>query len=296
VKKALFLGFTAMQVELAKKFVTYRKLQDTVQVMHEEYASGQVDACVINCDNAAAVARMSALVRSNPVPTLGVGTNKAPGLTRYVAGSFKPAAVDELAQLLTAQGSSVESAKVAAVSAPESSLANSTTTVSSSLVREKSASTSASVLVVDDSEVVRKTMVSKIGEYGHSVDVANDGAQALAMMTESKYKLVFLDVMMPGLDGFEVCKRIKKSAEHRSTSVFMLSSKDGMFDKVRGSMSGCNGYLVKPLENRQLRDVLEMNFNRRHSPDQPLPGGRRERDAFLLPNQSNYDSQSATQR
>ncbi len=287
MKKVLFLGFSAMQIELAKKFVIYRKLQDSLQVMHEEYASGQVDAYVINCDDAPAVARLPVLTQANPVPVLGVGVAAPPGLWQHSAGTFKPATVDELAKLLSSGNHAAHDAKVVARCVPEPKQPPHVIATASPM--SPASPTSASVLVVDDSEVVRKTMVSKIGEYGHSVDVAIDGTQALAMMSENRYKLVFLDVMMPGIDGFEVCKRIKKSAEYRSTSVFMLSSKDGMFDKVRGSMSGCNGYLVKPLDNRQLRDVLEVNFNRRSSPDQLLPGGRRERDLPLQPSQTVRD-------
>ena len=118
------------------------------------------------------------------------------------------------------------------------------------------------MLVVDDSDIVQRTMVRKITEHGQRVDVAANGPDALAMLQGHRYKLVFLDVLMPGMDGFEVCKRIKKSAEYKSTAVYMLSSKDGMFDKVRGTMAGCNGYLVKPLEARKLREVLDKHFER----------------------------------
>jgi CheY-like chemotaxis protein len=118
------------------------------------------------------------------------------------------------------------------------------------------------VLVVDDSDIVRRTMLRKINDYGHTTDLAANGEEAMAMLLNNKYRVIFLDVMMPGLDGLEICKRIKRSPEYKGTAVYMLTSKDGMFDRVRATMAGCDGYLVKPLESKKLRDVLEKFFDR----------------------------------
>jgi DNA-binding response OmpR family regulator len=118
------------------------------------------------------------------------------------------------------------------------------------------------VLVVDDSDIVRRTMLRKINDYGHTTDLAANGEEAMALLLNNKYRVIFLDVMMPGLDGLEICKRIKRSAEYKGTAVYMLTSKDGMFDRVRATMAGCDGYLVKPLESKKLRDVLEKFFDR----------------------------------
>ena len=122
-----------------------------------------------------------------------------------------------------------------------------------------------SVLVVDDSFSVRKYMEYTIptlvtGEL--SLDFAVDGKDALSMMDNKYYDLVFLDVVMPGMDGYRVCKSIK--AKHRST-VVMLTSKKSPFDKVRGTMSGCNAYITKPPVVDKLRRILDKcmrNHNR----------------------------------
>lgn len=252
MKKLLFLGFNAVQIELARKFVFYRGLAHEIEVVPEQLGlSPAVHAYVINGDDPAVVGRLAALSRGNRRPVIGLGVRPAPGVGYYTAGAFKPATVDWLADILKKDASADPAAiEIAANVLPFPSPSDIQQT---------------EVLVVDDSEIVRRTMLHKIKEYGHRVDLASDGNDALAMLLNNHYKLVFLDVMMPGLDGFEVCKRIKRSAQYKSLAVYMLSSKDGMFDKVRGSMAGCNGYLTKPLESARLREVMDAHLTPRSS-------------------------------
>ncbi|OYU32333.1 MAG: hypothetical protein CFE39_03645 [Comamonadaceae bacterium PBBC2] len=277
MKNIVFVGFTGMQIELARKFVTYRNLNNEVQLMPEEPIPTRVDAFVVNTDHHEAAQRLANYLQIRPALVLGTGSQQLAGMHAFVPGTFKPATADRLVELLKvnpALDATLSSApsKSATVALPGNKLL---TDIASKVVSFPVANTAlpATVLVVDDSDVVRKTMVRKIGEYGHRVDIAVDGNEALEMLMHTKYSLVFLDIMMPGIDGFEVCRRIKKSAEHKSTAVYMLSSKDGMFDKVRGSMAGCNGYLVKPLETKQLRTVIEKQFGKSLDDlDSQLPG------------------------
>lgn len=252
MKKLLFLGFTSVQIELARKFVFYRGLSNELEVVPEQLGlTPAVHAYVINGDDPAVVGRLAALNRSSRRPVIGLGVRPAPGVGYYTAGAFKPATVDWLADILKKEASTDP--------AQAETAANVLPFPSPSVLPQTE------VLVVDDSEIVRRTMLHKIKEYGHRVDLASDGNDALAMLLNNNYKLVFLDVMMPGLDGFEVCKRIKRSAQYKSIAVYMLSSKDGMFDKVRGSMAGCNGYLTKPLESARLREVMGAHLTPRAS-------------------------------
>ncbi len=245
MKKVLVVGFTPVQLELARKFLVFRNLHEHIELLPEQQSSVQVAGYLVNGDDASVVSRLGLYTRINPRPALGIGSRKAHGVTVYLPGPFKPASADRLMQMLDGAPGDVELIADNVVSFPGAT-----------------AVAPAEVLVVDDSEVVRRTMVRKINEYGHRVDVASSGDDAMAMLLNNGYKLVFLDVMMPGMDGFEVCRRIKRSAEYKVTSVYMLTSKDGMFDKVRGSMAGCDGYLVKPLESRKLREVLDKFFDR----------------------------------
>ncbi len=109
-----------------------------------------------------------------------------------------------------------------------------------------------SVLVVDDSATVRAFMRIKLSPFQFDVDFAETGEQAIEKANQKKYTCIFLDIMMPGIDGYEVCKRIKGNAKTKSTAVVMLTSKSSMIDKFRGSWSGCNAYLSKPVAEDEL--------------------------------------------
>lgn len=114
-----------------------------------------------------------------------------------------------------------------------------------------------SVLVVDDSLPVRVFMKSKLEPVGLRVDYADSGEAALMMTDRKVYNAIFLDVIMGGMDGYQVCKQIKSKREHRNTTrVVMLTSKGSPFDKVRGAMAGCDAYLTKPVDESKLRGII----------------------------------------
>ncbi len=250
IKKVLFVGFSDIQIELARKFITFRSMTGTIEVVSERNPSGRADAYVINGDDAAATSRLALHVRSNPAPVLGIGSRPAQGVSVFAAGAFKPASVDRLAEML------------AAPPRPTIRPAEAATGQVVSFPRANALVVQSEVLVVDDSEMVRRTLLRKINEYGQAVDMAANGEEAMAMLLNNRYRIVFLDVMMPGIDGLEICRRIKKSSEYKSSAVYMLTSRDGVFDRVRATMAGCDGYLVKPLETRKLREVIEKYFDR----------------------------------
>ncbi len=108
------------------------------------------------------------------------------------------------------------------------------------------------VLVVDDSKTVRRSASSYLTQLGLSVVTAVDGFEALAKVVDSRPTLVFVDIMMPRLDGYQTCALIKNNADFRSTPVIMLSSKDGLFDRARGRVAGADYHLAKPFSREQL--------------------------------------------
>lgn len=113
------------------------------------------------------------------------------------------------------------------------------------------------VLVVDDSLAVRKFMESKLAPYAFGVDFAESGEQAIGFTGERTYTCVFLDVILPGVDGYQVCKLIKsKKSAGKTTAVVMLTSKSSPFDKIRGTMAGCDAYLTKPVDEDRLLEVI----------------------------------------
>jgi twitching motility two-component system response regulator PilG len=114
------------------------------------------------------------------------------------------------------------------------------------------------ILVVDDSPTVRKLISGKLEKSGHQVICAVDGVDALERLGEGLPDLVLLDITMPRMDGYEVCKQIRSNPAAKDLPVVMISGKDGFFDKVRGRMAGSTGYVTKPFGPETLMKALEM--------------------------------------
>lgn len=112
------------------------------------------------------------------------------------------------------------------------------------------------VLVVDDSPTVRKQLELELGSVDIAVDSAETGEQGIEKLASNNYDVVFLDVVLPGADGYEVCKAIKKNPMTRNIPVVMLTSKSSSFDRVRGAMAGCSSYLTKPVDYEKFHKVL----------------------------------------
>lgn len=113
-----------------------------------------------------------------------------------------------------------------------------------------------SVLVVDDNLTVREFMKNKLAPFNFNVDYAENGEQAIGFTGRKHYACIFLDVVMPGIDGYQVCKLIKSNRAAQKSAVVMLTSKDSPFDKIRGSMSGCDAYLTKPVDEEKLLETI----------------------------------------
>lgn len=112
-------------------------------------------------------------------------------------------------------------------------------------------------LVVDDAEVVRKSMEIHLRLFGMEIDFAETGEQALEFTQKHQYNIIFLDVMLPGVDGYQVCKKIKSHKLSKNTPVVMLTGKGSAFDKLKGTMAGANVYLTKPVEQDKLKETIE---------------------------------------
>ena len=113
------------------------------------------------------------------------------------------------------------------------------------------------VMVIDDSNTIRRSAEIFLGQAGCRVLVAEDGFDALAKIADNDPDLVFCDILMPRLDGYQTCALIKKSPKFHDIPVIMLSSKDGLFDKARGRMVGSEEYLTKPFTKEQLLRAVE---------------------------------------
>jgi len=112
------------------------------------------------------------------------------------------------------------------------------------------------VMVIDDSKTIRRTAESLLKKAGCDVLTAADGFEALSMIADNHPGLIFVDIMMPRLDGYQTCALIKHNEMYRDIPVIMLSSKDGLFDRARGRIVGSEQYLTKPFTKDELLDAI----------------------------------------
>lgn len=112
------------------------------------------------------------------------------------------------------------------------------------------------VLVIDDSNTIRRSAEIFLKQGGHEVILAEDGFDALSKVSDNPPDLIFCDILMPRLDGYQTCAIIKRNEKFAATPVIMLSSKDGVFDKARGRMVGSQQYLTKPFTKDQLLQAV----------------------------------------
>ncbi len=115
----------------------------------------------------------------------------------------------------------------------------------------------AKVLVIDDSNTIRRSAEIFLRQGGHDVVLAEDGFDALAKVNDHAPELIFCDILMPRLDGYQTCAIIKRNPRFAHVPVIMLSSKDGLFDKARGRMVGSQDYLTKPFTKDQLLHAVQ---------------------------------------
>jgi twitching motility two-component system response regulator PilG len=118
------------------------------------------------------------------------------------------------------------------------------------------------VMVIDDSNTIRRSAEIFLLQAGCTVILAEDGFDALAKITDHQPALVFVDIMMPRLDGYQTCALIKKNAKFQNMPVIMLSSKDGLFDRARGRMVGSDQYLTKPFTKESLLKAVAAHVNK----------------------------------
>jgi len=112
------------------------------------------------------------------------------------------------------------------------------------------------ILVVDDSKTIRRTAETLLAKEGCEVFTAVDGFDALSKIADHRPDIIFVDIMMPRLDGYQTCSLIKNNQVFKATPVIMLSSKDGLFDRARGRLVGSEQYLTKPFTKDELLGAI----------------------------------------
>ncbi|WP_427911376.1 response regulator [Ramlibacter sp. MMS24-I3-19] len=219
---------------------------------------------LVDADQPAALAEFQVLHRRTPLPALLVGSSAhgtgLPVFARPLQWARLLQALDEVVE----DGTGVTRLAASNVGTLRATRPGSSPTVArSGAGRAGPESLPArrpgkeSVLVVDDNATVRSFMQAKLAPFGFGVDFAETGEAAIGLSGQNDYTCVFLDVVLPGVDGYQVCKMIKSNKQAiTKTAVVMLTSRSSTFDKLRGSLAGCDEYLTKPLEEDRLLEVI----------------------------------------
>ncbi len=118
------------------------------------------------------------------------------------------------------------------------------------------------VMVIDDSNTIRRTTEALLKKAGYEVFTAADGFEAMAMITDHRPDIIFVDIMMPRLDGYQTCSLIKSNSRFKSTPVVMLSSKDGLFDRARGRIAGSEEHVNKPFTQQDLVHAINRHVRK----------------------------------
>jgi twitching motility two-component system response regulator PilG len=113
------------------------------------------------------------------------------------------------------------------------------------------------VMVIDDSKTIRRTAETLLKKAGCEVITATDGFEALSKITDNRPDIIFIDIMMPRLDGYQTCALIKRNQNYKTTPVILLTSKDGLFDRARGRIVGSDHYLTKPFTKEELLGAIK---------------------------------------
>jgi len=121
------------------------------------------------------------------------------------------------------------------------------------------------VMVIDDSNTIRRSAEIFLGQAGCEVILAEDGFDALTKISDHRPDVIFMDIMMPRLDGYQTCALIKRNSGLTATPVIMLSSKDSLFDRARGRMAGSSEYLTKPFTKDSLLKTVATFAQREHT-------------------------------
>jgi two-component system, cell cycle response regulator len=260
------IGFNDVERSMLTSIFALAARRDPGFAQFEPGTGRSPDVYLVDADNAAAFSEYKALHKRAGLPAVLVGA-RSQGADGLVLP--RPLQWARLLQALDDTLNSGEDAPVAVAPPPQPSVSSLRRSLSGaalgrSLPRNEAPDAAATkrmlgdtVRVVDDNATVRMFMQAKLAPFGFEVDIAETGEEAIGLSATQEYTCVFLDVVLPGIDGYQVCKLIKSNKQAiKKTAVVMLTSRSSPFDKLRGSIAGCDEYLTKPLDEDRLLEVI----------------------------------------
>jgi two-component system cell cycle response regulator len=262
------IGFNAVERSMLASIFALAARRDPGFVQYDPAttASGSADIYLVDAENPEALSEFKMLSRRANLPAVLIGSGDSHGfpmlprplqwarllqaLEETVAASGTSAAAREREEEdgTLPLGHTLSASSAGRTNAPHSGFEG-------AAAQKRAAGDT--VLVVDDNASVRMFMKAKLAPFQFEVDFAETGEEAVGLTGSREYTCVFLDVVLPGIDGYQVCKLIKANKHAmKKTAVVMLTSRSSPFDKLRGSLAGCDEYLTKPLDEDRLLEVI----------------------------------------
>lgn len=250
-------GIPEFEQELVERIFSLSESRDKVYRLVKSDEVHLADIALLDRSNPGALSRFEEFSSTqNDVPTVNIASGECAEDEYFVRRPFT--AMRMLGVLDEVVSNELSSARASRRRAPakESSAAGSDNTAPAPAGTEIY-----NALVVDDSLPVRKQVGIALRRAGITADFAETGEAALDLLGSNKYDIVFLDVVLPGADGYEICKSIKRDKAKKSIPVVMLTGRSSPFDKVKGRLSGCDSYLTKPVSLKEFNQTLEKWLN-----------------------------------
>jgi twitching motility two-component system response regulator PilG len=259
------IGFNPTERLLLQSIFGLAKRRDPSFVQREPNSAQSVHLYLVDSDDEAAMKEFRAVHSRFPSPAVLVGAaDHATGLPLIprpiqwarLLQCFDDAVLNGVQPVLAASGT-LRAVPADPARTPALRRTNGNAPAVQPAPAPRARRSTDAVLVVDDNATVRKFMEEKLAPYGFSTDFAETGEQAVGLTGTKEYTCVFLDVVLPGIDGYQVCKLIKSNKQAvKRTAVVMLTSRSSSFDKLRGSIAGCDEYLTKPVDENHLLEVV----------------------------------------
>ena len=253
------LGFGQVLEDKLKSLFQLERQTDRVYTIVHPPISGRVDILLVNYDNPSALHKKNTLIASHFPDAHVVGVSQGPlhePPVYHIRGMLTASRLLSLFDKLPVHAPGARPAATVRHDRPTAQVQVnpgdlSPPAESEASVLQPPTTRSYRALVVDDSIAIQKSLELKLAALDQiaAIDFADSGESALEMAEAAQYDMIFLDVMMPGIDGYETCTRLRKKAEYKKTPIIMVSGKTSPLDEVKGVMAGCTTYLTKPVQD-----------------------------------------------
>lgn len=254
------MGFTKSDVRLLRSIFSLSTTRDRSYEVTELNADSAIDMLMVGAENELAMAKLRSTYSNAAggprLPTVLVGKNSDSNPDYYhITLPLRGMRVLNTLDQLTIKEFNFIPELV--IGKEDKSPQLSEKMLSKVLPKQATDAREILMLVVDDSEPVRKQLEIQLNMLSVRTDLAESAERAMELIRQRRYACIFLDVVMPGADGYTVCKAVKKDPRLKHTPVIMLTGKSSPFDRIKGKLAGCNAYLTKPVEHEAFTKIIE---------------------------------------